>query len=235
MAMNSDLEDFEVASKKCWNDSYVLVENENLWGSPAVPYVFRAIPVLQNGGVILDIPCGDGRNTIELAKASSMVIGADASVNALSLAKNVLEKNGLDSRALFLEADVFRTKFLSNQFAGVFCWDLLGHLRDPMAALQELVRICRSGGKIVGSVFSMDDPARVDNSMSRLSDDTEEYFYLNKFYFRFYHEAELRDLLGKLDAKVEVVELSRWTEAPHEGYREYEHEHESWAFTLTKL
>lgn len=234
--MSSDLEDFEAVSKKCWNDSYLLVENENLWGSPAVPYVFRAMPFFQNsGGVVLDIPCGDGRNTRELAKTSTMVIGADASINALSLAKNVLEEGGLDRRVLFLEADVFQTKFLSNQFSGIFCWDLLGHLRDPMSALNELLRICKTGGKIVGSVFSMNDPARVDNRMMRLKKETEEYFYLDKFYFRFYNEGEVWDLLGRLDARVDVVELSRWTEPPHEGYREYEHEHESWAFTVTKL
>jgi hypothetical protein len=57
-------------------------------------------------------------------------------------------------------------------------------------------------------------------------------YYYNTFYFRFYDKENVIDLLSGFDVEVEMLELTRWMEPPHEGYRE--HEHESWAFTIAK-
>jgi hypothetical protein len=56
----------------------------------------------------------------------------------------------------------------------------------------------------------------------------EEYIFDSRFYLRYYDLPDVEDLLKAVGVVAESLELSRWTEPPHEGYREYPHDHESW-------
>ena len=120
---------------------------------------------------------------------------------------------------------------MDEAFDGIFCCDVLGHLTQPRQALEELLRICRPGRSIVANVFALGDSTRGPN-MTEIGH--EEYIFDNRFYFRFYEQEEVERLLHEVDADIVWNRLVRWTEPPHEGYREYEHEHESWLFAIRK-
>lgn len=229
-AKSKDLDDL---AKATWDQSYDLPSSPNLWGAEPVPYVQRAIEIINaygTAGCAIDVPCGDGRNTVPLARAFPFVIGADTALNALTIASDALDFNHVENCAL-LESDVFNLKFLDCQFDGVFCWDLLGHLRDPRSAIVELLRVCKPGRVVIGSVFALGDSTR-GSDMVAIGD--EEYVFADKFYFRYYSEEAIRTLVTSINAELVSLEVATWMEPPHEGYREYPHEHQSWAFAIRK-
>jgi SAM-dependent methyltransferase len=235
MAMPSNLDsqycgdDLSIAT---WDKSYDLQRARNLWGEGPVPYIERAIETFEkHGGTrFLDMPCGDGRNTVALARKLPYIVGADTSMHALQIAGRALASHQIRN-CILMVSDVFNAKFLDDQFDGVLCWDLLGHLKNVSLAIGELLRICRPGGHIIGSLFSRGDPTR-GRDMFPIGN--EEYIYTDRFYFKFYGEQDVLSLLGGFDAGLVSLELVSWAEPPHEGYREYSHEHESWAFTIEK-
>ncbi len=213
-----------------WDRSYDLAEGVTLWGNPPVPYVLASAPRLGAlSGPILELPCGDGRNTIPLAQACDVVVAADSSQRALGLAARRLRSQNIINVCL-VDANVFDMPFPSASFAGALCWDLLGHLRRPDAALAEMVRTCQVKGLIIGNVFSTGD-STLGEDMSPVGPD--QFIYQQRLYFCYYNEERVRSLTSAIPgAHLVDVELVRWTEGPHEGYREYEHDHESWAFIL---
>jgi hypothetical protein len=62
----------------------------------------------------------------------------------------------------------------------------------------------------------------------------EEYLFDKKFYFRYYDKGSVLSLLKRFKTNTISLETTSWKEPPHEGYREYPHEHESWAFVIEK-
>jgi ubiquinone/menaquinone biosynthesis C-methylase UbiE len=230
MSMKSDKSD--ESAKAEWDQSYNLAASPNLWGAQPVPFIAKAVEAFKANGAqtAIDIPCGDGRNTVPLVQNLPFVIAADVSLNALQITSKLLDFYHV-TNSIVLESDVFATKFIDSQFDAVFCWDLLGHLQNPHLAVNELLRICKLGGLIIGSVFSLGDSTR---GKDMIATGQEEYLYADKFYFKFYGEEQVRALLGAVRADMLSLELVTWEEPPHEGYREYAHEHQSWAFTLRK-
>jgi SAM-dependent methyltransferase len=220
-------------AQRAWDDSYVLTSSDTLWGQPPVPFVTAAIDIFRDmqAACVLDVPCGDGRNLVPLARSLPFVVGGDSSSRALTLTQQRLAEASI-SNGLLLRLDISEMPFATDNVPAVFCWDLIGHLRDPHHALEECLRVCRPGGIVIGSVFATGDPVRGIN-MRQIGDD--EYVFDNRFYFRFYSEHAVQELLASHPrAEVTILELTRWSEPAHEGYREYEHEHESWAFALRK-
>lgn len=223
--------------KESWEERYHLKEATVLWSQPAVPFVENEVVArFREAGVreVLDVPCGDGRNTVPLARAAERVRAADSSTSALAIAEARLRAQGLDN-VEFATTDVFATGWADGSFDGIVCWDLLGHLTRPAQAIGELLRVLRPGGLLVGSVFATGDSTR-GLEMRHLGPGDEEFIYRDTFYFKFYDRAASEALAAQV-AGAELVDLSltRWMEPPHEGYREYEHEHESWVLTFRKL
>lgn len=228
----SDLENLDQQAINYWNDSYKLKKSDNLWGDDYVPFINDAINQFkrESGQYYLDLPCGDGRNLLPMCKHLPNVIGADTSKNSLTLSSERLISNNIKN-SILLNTDIFQTCFVNNQFDGIFCWDVLGHLTNVEDALTELLRILKPKKKLVGSLFSHSDSTKGIN-MQNISQN--EYIYENKFYFKFYDEDSVKSLLGKFNIKIINLQEVKWTEDPHEGYREYTHNHYSWAFIIEK-
>jgi len=230
--MTTKLEGIDARSKSAWDDSYVLEMSAVLWSEAAVPHVARAASMAAEAGarIALDLPCGDGRNIRTLAAAVPIVVAADSSANALGIAAQLCRRNGIRN-CVTLQTDVFSTSFTDDQFDFVFCWDLLGHLRDVGAAIAELLRITAPGGLLLGSVFALGDSTRgID--MKNVSG--EEWIYRDRFYYRFYAREDVEALVTGAGFDLVSIELATWNEPPHEGFREYPHEHQSWVFVLRK-
>ncbi|MEE1782429.1 class I SAM-dependent methyltransferase [Streptomyces sp. SP17BM10] len=223
-------------AKGQWNDAYRLDDGHtNLWGDPPVPYVVNAAKLFadHDAFVVLDLPCGDGRNLPPLAQAATVVLGGDTSRNAMGIARRVVAKANADN-VVFKVTDAFATGLPDDSVDGIFCWDLLGHLTEPVKALQELYRICRPGGHVVANMWTMNDCQVGDPGMKEIR--PKEYLDHADFYCRFFDRPDLDAYLADAGFADEVaaVELLRWMEPPHAGYRPYFHEHESLAFTIRK-
>ncbi|MEU6859379.1 class I SAM-dependent methyltransferase [Glycomyces sp. NPDC046736] len=107
------------------------------------------LPHLQEHHRILDIGCGPGTITADLAAIvkSGNVIGADHVADILPKAAEEAARRGL-SNVTFEQADVHRLRFEDDTFDVAHAHQVLQHVGDPVAALRELRRVVRPGGLI---------------------------------------------------------------------------------------
>jgi SAM-dependent methyltransferase len=220
-----------------WDEAYdssQLKGHANLWGDPPVPYAETAARRFaeSSASVVLDLPCGDGRNLPQLAAGAPVLLAGDTSLNAMAIAQGVAERAGIRAMTIFVKIDVFATGLLDDSLDGIFCWDLLGHLTNPEEALRELYRITRPGGRIVANMWTMNDCQATDPNIKEIG--PKEYVDHFDFYCRFYDREDLDALLDAVGLTAELVEVASWREPPHADYRVYEHGHESLVFTVRK-
>ncbi len=81
-----------------WDKSYNIQNSPNLWGD-SVPYIEEVVTIFNNNYCkrIIDIPCGDGRNTIPLSIKLPFIVAADSSNNALSKANQIVKMKHLEN------------------------------------------------------------------------------------------------------------------------------------------
>jgi SAM-dependent methyltransferase len=104
------------------------------------------IPRLARGRSVLDVGCGPGTITADLAErvAPGPVVGIDTSAE-------VVVACACDHTApnlAFRTADVYRLDDPDGAFDLVHAHQVLQHLTDPVGALVEMRRVCRRGGTV---------------------------------------------------------------------------------------
>jgi SAM-dependent methyltransferase len=103
------------------------------------------LPVLGPGMDVLDVGCGPGTITVELADltAPGRTVGIDSAGEALSAARSLGRPE-----VVFDVGDVMALAFDDGEFDVVHAHQVLQHLLDPVGALREMARVCRPGGFI---------------------------------------------------------------------------------------
>jgi ubiquinone/menaquinone biosynthesis C-methylase UbiE len=106
------------------------------------------IPSLRPGLDLLDVGCGPGTLTVDLARlvAPGRVVGVDRAAGILSQAKAHAEAEGVSVE--FREADAYALPFADGAFDVVHAHQVLQHLADPARALAEMRRVTRPGGVV---------------------------------------------------------------------------------------
>ena len=92
---------------------------------------------------ILEVGCAAGQLTEHIGRQGMNVTGVDYSARMLKLAKKSSSRN-----VRFERADALNLPFEANQFDHVIAGSLLNILPQPELALNEMLRICKPGGKI---------------------------------------------------------------------------------------
>ena len=107
------------------------------------------LPELQAGMRLLDVGCGPGSITRGLAAllAPGEVIGVDLSEDTLASARRDAAERGLGN-VRYQVASVYELPFEDASFDVVFAHQVLQHLREPAAALREMLRVLRRDGLI---------------------------------------------------------------------------------------
>lgn len=103
---------------------------------------------LESGRSVLDIGCGPGTITIDLARrvAPGRVVGIDSVEAIVDQARADIPDDV--PNLTFDVDDVYALNFDDGTFDIVHAHQVLQHLTDPIAALREMGRVCRSGGII---------------------------------------------------------------------------------------
>jgi 2-polyprenyl-3-methyl-5-hydroxy-6-metoxy-1,4-benzoquinol methylase len=106
------------------------------------------LPSLRAGLDLLDVGCGPGTITVDLATrvAPGRVVGLDVSADPLAEARAAAERAGV--AVSFEVGDVYALEADDDCFDVVHAHQVLQHLTDPVAALREMARVCRPGGMI---------------------------------------------------------------------------------------
>jgi SAM-dependent methyltransferase len=107
------------------------------------------LPRLRPGLSLLDVGCGPGTITVDLAQrvAPGQVTAVEVTQDALALARAYAaeqHQEGID----FVVADVHALDLPDNSFDIVHAHQVLQHVADPVQGLTEMRRVCRPGGVV---------------------------------------------------------------------------------------
>ena len=103
---------------------------------------------LRAGAAVLDVGCGPGTITVDLAArvAPGRVLGIDVSPDPLDEARALAAREQVAVQ--FAVGDVYDLALPDDCFDVVHAHQVLQHLTDPVAALREMARVCRPGGLV---------------------------------------------------------------------------------------
>ncbi|MBA2721132.1 MAG: methyltransferase domain-containing protein [Chloroflexi bacterium] len=113
---------------------------------------------LQPGESVLEVGCGTGvflPGLAALVGRSGRVVGLDHAPAFLAEARNRLAAADLSEAVDLVEGDVHRLPIDDASFDAVHCERVLMHVEDPAAAIGELRRVLRQGGRaVVAEIFA---------------------------------------------------------------------------------
>jgi ubiquinone/menaquinone biosynthesis C-methylase UbiE len=110
------------------------------------------LPHLRPGDAVLDVGCGPGTITADLAVlvAPGRVTALDRAETVLDQARATIREHGPGERGLdtvdFATGDVHALDFPDDSFDVVHAHQVLQHVGDPVRALSEMRRVCRPLG-----------------------------------------------------------------------------------------
>ena len=107
------------------------------------------LPHLAAGQSLLDVGCGPGTITADLAErvAPGVVTAVEITAEALALGQEEIAARGTDN-VRFAVADVHSLDFPDDTFDVVHAHQVLQHVADPVLALKEMRRVCKPGGVV---------------------------------------------------------------------------------------
>jgi ubiquinone/menaquinone biosynthesis C-methylase UbiE len=107
---------------------------------------------------LLDVACGTGDFPVFCARRIKGVHGIDISDGMIDLAHKLARSNGLFNIA-FECHDVEHIPCASNSFSVVACRSAFHHMENCSAVFKEMLRCCRSNGRLaVQDIMAYDDP-----------------------------------------------------------------------------
>jgi SAM-dependent methyltransferase len=170
----------------------------SLFSGPDSPFARRPsgplvwIEPLGSEMVVLDVACGAAHAAEQIAPEVREVIGIDLTPALLNLGAERLRNVGI-ANVLLQEANAERMPFVDQSFDLVFCRSSLHHFGDPERAMSEMMRVCRSDGRLV--VLDIVPPSDAVR-------DTYDHLHrlLDPSHVRSFLEPELVELLGGLGA-----------------------------------
>lgn len=125
-----------------------------LFSGPDSPFASRPssslswIEPLDENMIVLDVACGAAHATEPVAPRVREVVGIDLTAALLRIGAQRLRDNGIGN-VLLQEADAESLPFVDESFDIVFCRAALHHFADPIRAVSEMTRVCRTGGRVV--------------------------------------------------------------------------------------
>lgn len=117
----------------------------DLWNEHLARYLFAAR--LARRRRVLDIGCGAGYGSAELAQTATSVTGVDISPDAVALAQSSYAAPNLK----FLAASATSIPFPDSSFGLITCFEVIEHIHDWPALLTEAHRLLSPGGQFIVS------------------------------------------------------------------------------------
>ena len=169
---------------------------------------------LKPGDRVLDAGCGTGRHVCEAYRLQGVdVTGIDLKWEDLCKAATTLylmhqQNGGGRGRCLISQADVTRLPFPDATFDAVICSEVLEHIPDSRAAIDELVRVLKPGRDLVVSVPRF-LPERICWALSGA------YHSEPGGHIRIYRKRELRQLLEAAGTTCRDIRYRHGLHAPY--------------------
>jgi 2-polyprenyl-6-hydroxyphenyl methylase/3-demethylubiquinone-9 3-methyltransferase len=170
--------------------------HESLWetvpaGLEPPDYALRRRFLLEHvaaGERVLDVGCGEGRFTVELARAGAHAVGIDVAEEPLRRAR--ARHPELDLRLI---ADERSWQLEDAGFDVVWAGEVIEHIADTATWLSEIRRVLRSGGSLILSTPSHGRLALMRLALSRRA--FAGHFDPRSDHLRFYSRETLTQLI----------------------------------------
>lgn len=117
--------------------------NDDLWAEHVARYALATR--FAEGRRVLDLGCGAGYGTADLARVASAAVGVDLAADAIAYAVSHFPS------ARFLECSASAVPFPPASFDLVTAFEVIEHLRDWRALLAEAHRVLESNGLLIVS------------------------------------------------------------------------------------
>ncbi len=115
---------------------------------------------LPPGSRVLEVGCGAGFVTVELARRGLHVTAIDAATEMLQVARGVVDGAGHGAAVELLPGDVHSLTFKDSSFRLVVALGVIPWLHSPAKALAELARVLVPGGSVI---VTSDNRARLNH------------------------------------------------------------------------
>lgn len=126
-------------------------------------YRFRILKNLK-GKRVLDIGCGDGHNSVLLAKLGAQVTGIDISPKSIALAQKRAEINGLNDSVRFICSPLEEAEIPPGSFDVIWGDAILHHLIENLQSVLLQLTLWAKPGALM--LFS--EPVNFNNTLRRL-------------------------------------------------------------------
>jgi len=110
---------------------------------------------------VLEVGCGGGLISHELAQRQALVIGIDPLENALAVARAKMRQSGLGQNAYFEQGYAEKLPYADGSFSVIVCLDVLEHVSDLSATMQEIARVLAPGGIFIFDTINRTFAARL--------------------------------------------------------------------------
>ncbi|UCE74052.1 MAG: class I SAM-dependent methyltransferase [Methanomassiliicoccales archaeon] len=184
----------------------------------------RFISNLPKDSIVLDLGCGNGRNSIHLAKEGMKVIGIDFSRGLIKIAKNKLEWKEVANRVNLIEGDIGSLPLKKESVNAVLYIATIHHLPTPQERLKSLLEVKRClkpEGSCLVSAWAQEQE-KFKEDLEKSMDNSEEGFEHGDIFLpwklkegrelqRYYHlfsKEEFEDLIEKSGLDVKRVFFS---------------------------
>jgi ubiquinone/menaquinone biosynthesis C-methylase UbiE len=120
------------------------------WSTRLARPMLRFASSVADGGVVVDLGCGPGRDTAWLAEQGFVSVGVDASIGMLGEAR----RRAGDGPAGFAQGDLISLPLATSSVDGAWVCASLLHLdaADALLALNEVRRVLRPGAPLFAGV-----------------------------------------------------------------------------------
>jgi SAM-dependent methyltransferase len=128
-----------MADERYTHGHHETVLRSHTWRTVANSAAYLA-PYFVPGASVLDVGCGPGTITADIASMGATVIGVDAAPDVVEKAREL----GVDARV----GDAYALDFADDSFDIVHAHQTLQHLARPVEALREFRRVVNPGGVV---------------------------------------------------------------------------------------
>ena len=170
--------------------------------------------VIETAGIgpedtVLDVACGPGLITCAVGRVARHVTGIDITPAMIEQARKRQQSMGLTNME-WRVGNVLPLPFPESAFSAVITRYSFHHFLEPEAVLNEMVRVCRSGGRVaVVDVFmSTPEQAEAYDRMEKLRDPSHTRALLLAELTGMFHDAgltQMKTAFYKLDVELEKL------------------------------
>ena len=166
---------------------------------------------IENTDNVLECACGTGAISVYIAPKCRKLIATDMSGKML---KQTRKKTAEFSNVKVRRADMTHLKCKDEMFDKVIAGNVIHLLDDPVSAVNELVRVCKTGGKVIIPTYMNMGTGSTANKLlikiiSRMGADFKRQFDLESYkeFFRKagYENVRFRVVEGKMPCALAVI------------------------------